>query len=79
MLCDDDLAIVGTANFDNRSFRLNFELAALLFGPEANQQLANAFEHDSKDCRELATADLADVPLLRRLGEASARLLSPFA
>ena len=32
MLCDDDVAIVGTANFDNRSFRLDFELAAVLFG-----------------------------------------------
>ena len=27
----DDLALVGTANMDNRSFRLNFEVAAALF------------------------------------------------
>jgi cardiolipin synthase len=77
MLCDDDLAIVGTANFDNRSFRLDFELAALVFGPKVNQQLADVFERDSRDCRELAATELEGVPLLRRLGEAAARLLSP--
>ena len=30
MLIDDDVATVGTANFDNRSFRLNFEVTALV-------------------------------------------------
>ena len=29
---DDALAIVGTANLDNRSFRLNFEVVAALYG-----------------------------------------------
>ncbi len=77
IVCDDDLAIVGTANFDNRSFRLNFELAALVFGPQANAELADVFERDSNSSRELVTSDLARVPFVRRLGEASARLLSP--
>ncbi|MFX5157766.1 phospholipase D-like domain-containing protein, partial [Acinetobacter baumannii] len=26
LLCDDDLALIGSANFDHRSFRLNFEV-----------------------------------------------------
>ena len=29
LLCDDDLAIIGSANFDHRSFRLNFEVSLL--------------------------------------------------
>lgn len=32
MLIDDSLAAVGTANFDNRSFRLNFEITMLFVG-----------------------------------------------
>ena len=32
MVCDDDVAIIGTANLDNRSFRLNFEVAAVVYG-----------------------------------------------
>jgi cardiolipin synthase len=77
MLCDDDVAVVGTANFDNRSFRLDFELAAVLFGPPANHRLAEGFEHDCAESRELLPAELAAASFPRRLGEASARLLSP--
>ncbi|HVV82730.1 MAG TPA: phospholipase D-like domain-containing protein, partial [Kofleriaceae bacterium] len=74
---DDDLAIVGTANLDNRSFRLNFEVAALLFGEEANRALAAAFEQDLASCRELTADDLAKQSFWSRLGQASARLVSP--
>ena len=34
LLIDDDVATVGTANFDNRSFRLNFEITAVVVDPE---------------------------------------------
>jgi cardiolipin synthase len=77
MLCDDDVAVVGTANFDNRSFRLDFELAAVLFGPSANAELAAAFERDVTESREVELRDIAALSFPRRLGEASARLLSP--
>jgi cardiolipin synthase len=77
MVCDHDVSLVGTANFDNRSFRLDFELAAILFGPAANRQLAAAFEDDCRQSRALARPDLAALSFPRRLGEASARLLSP--
>ena len=38
MLVDDDISAIGTANFDNRSFRLNFELTLLVHdGPFASE------------------------------------------
>jgi cardiolipin synthase len=74
---DDDLAIVGTANLDNRSFRLNFELAALIYDQPLNTELAAAFEADLADSRPIRAADLSGQSLLRRFGEASARLMSP--
>ncbi len=77
MLCDDDVAIIGSANFDNRSVRLDFEIAAILYGRSGNQWLADAFERDSADSRAVAPSRWSDLPLGRRLGEASARLLSP--
>ncbi len=77
MVADRDIAIVGTANFDNRSFRLDFELAAVLFGEAPNAQLATAFVVDCEESREISRADLTRLPFGRRLGEASARLLSP--
>ena len=38
MLVDDDLSTVGTPNFDNRSFRLNFEVTSVIVDEEFAQQ-----------------------------------------
>jgi cardiolipin synthase len=77
MLCDDDVAIIGTANLDNRSFRLNFEDIAIAYGKKVNEDLAKAFRDDLKSCRELTTHDIDKLPLKTRFGRAAARLLSP--
>jgi cardiolipin synthase len=77
MVCDDDIAIVGTANFDNRSFRLDFELIAVLYGPAANRRLDQAFEDDLRDSREIHAHELKRLPFFHQLGIAAARLMSP--
>jgi cardiolipin synthase len=77
MVCDDDIGIIGTANLDNRSFRLNFEVVAIAYGQKVNAELAQAFHDDLKGCRELTTQDLEKLPLKARFGRAAARLLSP--
>ena len=77
ILADDDVALIGTANLDNRSFRLNFELAAVIYGAPVNELLADAFTADLRECRELTAGALARQSLLRRFGQAAARLISP--
>ena len=74
---DDDLAIVGSANLDNRSFLLNFEVTALLYDRGIAAELGGAFEADLRDCRAITAGDIAREGLGRRLGQATARLLSP--
>jgi cardiolipin synthase len=74
---DDDLAIVGSANLDNRSFLLNFEVTALLYDRGLAAELAAAFEADLAASRALGASALARASLPRRLGESAARLLSP--
>jgi cardiolipin synthase A/B len=74
---DDDVAIVGTANVDNRSFRLDFEIIAVCYSHALNTELDTAFRNDLKDCREVHGAAFARQPFLTRLGQAGARLLSP--
>ena len=76
LLVDDSMAIIGSANFDNRSFRLNFESSLLLEDAGIAAELAQLIE------RELASAPRvrADRPrplLTTRLPEALARLLAP--
>lgn len=46
MVIDDTVAVVGTANLDNRSFRLNFEVAAAFYDPAIVARLAARFAED---------------------------------
>ena len=46
LVVDDNCAMIGTANFDNRSFRLNFEVMAVVYGPALARPLAAQFETD---------------------------------
>ena len=77
MVCDDDVGVVGTANLDNRSFRLNFEVIAIAYGEKINRELAAAFTHDLTGARELTEGDIAKLKLRTRFGQAAARLISP--
>lgn len=77
IVVDDWLSAIGTANLDNRSFRLNFEVTALVFGRRIADVLADLFEADSRESRRITPADRAKLPLGTRLFEGTARLLSP--
>ncbi|MDR0275171.1 MAG: cardiolipin synthase [Burkholderiaceae bacterium] len=75
LLVDEQYGMVGSANFDNRSFRLNFEVAAVVLEREFNQQLAEMFEADLSHCRQAPAQ--RNAPPHQRLFEAVARLASP--
>ncbi len=75
LVVDDNCAMAGTANFDNRSFRLNFEVMAVVYGPALAGPLAAQFETDLRS----SAAVHAHRPqrFLMRLADATARLFSP--
>lgn len=77
MVVDDEIAVVGTANFDNRSFRLNFEVVVVAYEHDVCRQLVDAFERDLAACREVTVEQADDMPFFARLASSSARLLSP--
>lgn len=77
LVVDWSIGQVGTANFDNRSFRLNFEVVATFFSPGPIKQLAQHFQCDLQTARELTISAEAATPPLRRLAEGAARLFSP--
>jgi cardiolipin synthase len=77
LVVDDDLAVVGTANTDNRSFRLNFEVVVANYDGDACGVLASAFESDLEHAQEITLEMLSKEPFSRRLFAASARLFSP--
>ncbi len=75
LLIDDDTVILGSANFDNRSFRLNFELGVLLEDRGLAAVLSQALQQDLETSSLLS--EYRPQSLLNRLVEALARLLSP--
>lgn len=76
MLADDEVCIVGSANFDNRSFRLNFEVSMLFRDRGLAGELESLLAHEMAQAQEVAFR--RHRPLLRsRLPEAFARLSSP--
>lgn len=76
LLVDDRLAIIGSANFDHRSFRLNFEASLLVEDPALAQALKQQFEQDFTHAPRVRS-DRPQPLLTARLPEALARLLSP--
>jgi cardiolipin synthase len=76
-LADDDWAMVGSANLDYRSMRLNFELNLLFHSPERNAELSLILEHDFGLSQEIAPEVFARRPFRQRFGEAALRPLSP--
>ena len=76
-LIDDFGVGVGTANLDNRSFRLNFEITLLA----VNHRLAAAteamFENDFARATEVESNEIDKRSAAFKLGAAGARLLAP--
>ena len=75
LVVDEAYGMVGSANFDNRSFRLNFEVAAVVFDADFNHRLAAMFQADLSHCHLVPMQ--RHTPPLQRLLESVARLGSP--
>jgi cardiolipin synthase len=76
LLMDDRISGVGTANFDNRSFRLNFEITMLIDNTDFANQVSDMLEADMQHSRKVYKEDVkTSLPWLLAMG--IARLMSP--
>ncbi|WP_317902323.1 cardiolipin synthase [Cerina litoralis] len=78
MVIDDDVAVVGSANMDYRSFDLNFEVNAMVYSKNMAAQLTDAFENDLKVSELIDAKAWLARPKYIHLWEKLVRLLSPF-
>jgi cardiolipin synthase len=74
---DGEWSYVGSANMDNRSLRLNFEVGAVFYGPRMAAGLETVFGDDLARSRRIDLAEWSNRPVARRLMENTCRLLSP--
>jgi cardiolipin synthase len=77
MLLDDKAAVIGTVNFDNRSFRLNFEVSGVV----ADREFAGEVEHmlldDLSNSTEIRNYNLASESLWERFKAHGSALMAP--
>lgn len=77
MLLDDDVSFIGTANFDNRSFRLNFEITVVTIDKEFANEVEGMLEQDFADSTMIDPVELAGRNLFFKVSSRIARLFSP--
>ncbi|MGE6257374.1 cardiolipin synthase [Heyndrickxia sporothermodurans] len=77
LIVDGKIATVGTANIDNRSFRLNFEVNAFLYSHHLSKKLENIYKDDMEKSKELTLEAYLQRPRSIRFKESVSRLLSP--
>ena len=77
MLVDDDTSSVGTANFDNRSFRLNFEITMIICDKDFTKKVEKMLLNDLAKSTEASAAEYTQANFLFRLAVNISRLMAP--
>jgi cardiolipin synthase A/B len=77
VLIDDEIAIIGTANMDIRSFALNHEVMVFLYESPTVQQMKEDFEEDFRVSKKIEEETFRKRALYKRLFESVCRLISP--
>ncbi|MDN7024863.1 cardiolipin synthase [Methanoculleus sp. FWC-SCC1] len=77
IVVDGRAVSVGSTNWDVRSFRLNFETNAFIYGRETATELLRLFEEDVAHATEITPDHYAARPMWVKVKESVSRLLSP--
>lgn len=77
ILMDDDIATVGTANLDNRSLALNFEITAVIHSPAVCAEVKAMLEKDFASSKKESLEDYNNKSLGFKMLCNLARLMAP--
>ena len=78
LVIDQHYCQIGSANFDSRSLRLNFELNVEIFDSELGKTLSKKIENDKQNATEITEEQLADRSLPVRIWDAFWWLFTPY-
>ncbi len=78
LLIDDQYALIGSANLDPRSLRLNYELGVELFSSDLNAQLSRYFSARREQARRVTREEIERRSVPERLRDSLAWLFSPY-
>ncbi|KDR94382.1 cardiolipin synthase [Peptoclostridium litorale DSM 5388] len=77
MIVDDEVASLGTANMDLRSFMINFEINGFIYSKDVVLRLKEDFMDDQEGCREITIEEYNSRGIVQKLKESTSRLFSP--
>ncbi|QRX64365.1 cardiolipin synthase [Dysgonomonadaceae bacterium zrk40] len=77
MVFDSSLTLIGSANFDMRSFEQNFEVEAFIYDREVAAQASEIFVDDQRSCDQVSLREWNKRPIGRRFLESLLRLFAP--
>lgn len=77
VLMDDEMATVGSVNFDNRSFAINFEITLWFTDAKTISAVEAMLLADFERCRQVGMSEVSTRPFHLYLMSQTARLLSP--
>jgi cardiolipin synthase len=78
LVVDDDYALIGSANIDARSLRLNFEFNLEVYDRDFVTDLSAHFQAAQAEAVETSLAELDARPLTERVRDGLARLAAPY-
>lgn len=74
---DDSLTMIGSANFDVRSFEQNLEVVAFVYNESTAKQAKDIFVEDQKNSTEIVLREWMKRPVWMRFKESFVRLFTP--
>ena len=78
MIIDDQVATIGSTNFDVRSFYLNHEISAFIYGPsQAVAEIVQQFTTDLARCEQVTLSQRARRPISQRVKEKLSEFFAP--
>jgi cardiolipin synthase len=77
LIVDDEISIVGSANQDIRSYKLNFETSVIIFDLDVNQKLSKSFQTDQLLSEELTMNTIKKMSAITVFKQKLFRLFSP--
>jgi cardiolipin synthase len=76
MMADRQVALIGSANMDERSFRLNWEVSALISSAAALEEMTTLVDELFRSSHPTAVSG-KERGLIRKMGEGVVRILTP--
>ncbi|MEO5807863.1 cardiolipin synthase [Devosia sp.] len=77
VLMDDRITSIGSVNFDNRSFAINFEITLWFVQRQIIDVVEEMLNFDFTQCRKVSLDEARHRPLYMRFATQAAKLLSP--